>query len=396
MVPELMHTFEVNAGGLALLVAMYYYAYAPLQAIVGVLTDYFGPRRVMMSALVLCTLGAYLFGHTDHVAVASIGRFMVGAGSAFAFVGVLKLAAIWLPKNRFAIFAGLTTSLGMLGGMFGDIELTHWVRQWGWQSLLAVSVLAGCGLLLLFFLFVHDNGPFTVRQQKESLSLKALGMSLWKICRNKQLWLTGYIGLALYMSLTVIAELWGIPYLRALHPRAPMIAAQVNSMIFFGWLLGSPFMGWLSDRLRSRRLPLIVGTFVAGILMAAFLWCRPEATWLTSLWFFLFGFFSSAEILVFVIAREVVGTRLVATAIGFINLLVMLGGMLIQPLVGRLLDWGWQGEVQNGVHVYHAATYTHALIIVPVLMLLAGVMSFALKETYTFSKKHPKKHKRKK
>ena len=95
-----------------------------MQVLVGTLMDYFGVKRLMMLALLLCSIGATLFGLNDHIAMAFLGRFLMGLGSAFSFVAVLKLAADWLPYRYFCFFSGLTTTLSMLGAICGEMLLT--------------------------------------------------------------------------------------------------------------------------------------------------------------------------------------------------------------------------------------------------------------------------------
>ena len=102
MSSELMAAYGITAGAFGNLMAIYYYAYTPMQLPVGMLMDRYGPRRILTAACAACAVGSYLFASSGHLSVAGVGRFLVGFGSAFAFVGVLKLATIWLPKERFA------------------------------------------------------------------------------------------------------------------------------------------------------------------------------------------------------------------------------------------------------------------------------------------------------
>ena len=92
--PQLMQTFDISQAGLGTLVAYYYLAYVPLQLPVGLMMDYWGPRRVLTLACLCCALGTLLFATGDSLVMAKAGRFFVGFGSAFAYVAVLKLANI--------------------------------------------------------------------------------------------------------------------------------------------------------------------------------------------------------------------------------------------------------------------------------------------------------------
>jgi hypothetical protein len=127
----------------------------------------------------------------------------------------------------------------------------------------------------------------------------------------------------------------------------------------------------------------MVGSLLGTLMITIILIFPHMNLYLLMLTLFLFGFFSSGQILVFVMARETVKLRVAATAISFINFLVMLSGIVLQPLVGHLLDWQWGGEMmQAGVRAYSIATFQKSLIIIPAFMLLSFVLSFYLKETY--------------
>src|SRR3990172_1547193 len=162
MVPELRAAFNISAAALGNLSAFYFYAYTPMQLPVGVMLDKYGPRNVLTFAVLICALGAALFGFSTHYWGALAGRFMIGFGSAFAFVGVLKLASSWLPPDRFGFIAGLTTTLGMIGAMFGQNVLSVMVHQSGWQQTLIYSSIFGFLLVPIIWCVIRDQ-PKTVR-----------------------------------------------------------------------------------------------------------------------------------------------------------------------------------------------------------------------------------------
>ncbi len=380
MVPQLMEHFTITAGGIGLLQAMYYYAYTPMQAVVGVTTDYFGPKRVLVVAIALCAVGSFIFAGANTIYWASAGRLLIGVGSAFAFVGVLKLAAMWLPANRFALFAGIATSLGMLGALVGDVEMSRVVHGYGWHKVIILSAWAGVILLPIFITLVRERKVDQVTDQKTSFA--GFARQFLSVIKNHQLILAGLVGCMLFLSLTVVAEMWGIPFLRAMTHTSKVSAAKLNSMIFLGWLFGAPFYGWLSDRIKARRILLIAGSILAALTFSILLiW--PNLHTIIIVWIlFFFGFFSSVEILVFAIGRDLTSVHLVATAMGLINMLIMLGGMVVQPIAAKTLDLAWQGGVHAGVRVYGVNDYRIALMIVPVGLLIGAVMAYFLKETW--------------
>ena len=89
MVGDLMENFHISASTLGILSAFYFYAYSPMQIPAGLLMDRFGARRLLTFATFICGLGGILFGFAPSLWLASLARFLMGLGSAFAFVGLV-------------------------------------------------------------------------------------------------------------------------------------------------------------------------------------------------------------------------------------------------------------------------------------------------------------------
>src|SRR5215510_7456664 len=77
MVEELMREFAVGAAVLGNLSAAYFYGYAGMQIPVGLLLDRFGPRRLILTATVVCAGGCVLFAVGTSLAAVTAGRFLV-------------------------------------------------------------------------------------------------------------------------------------------------------------------------------------------------------------------------------------------------------------------------------------------------------------------------------
>src|SRR5258707_8313898 len=86
MMPQLSEAFGLSAMGVASLVGLFYYGYAPFSLIAGAALDRLGPRRTMPMAAVVIGVGALLFASGSSEA-ASLGRLLQGVGGVFASVG---------------------------------------------------------------------------------------------------------------------------------------------------------------------------------------------------------------------------------------------------------------------------------------------------------------------
>src|SRR5215204_166419 len=86
MVPEMSAAFGLTPVGIASLVGLFYYAYAPFSLVAGVAMDQLGPRKVVPLGAATVAVGALMFS-TGDPSLASVGRFLQGAGGVFALIG---------------------------------------------------------------------------------------------------------------------------------------------------------------------------------------------------------------------------------------------------------------------------------------------------------------------
>lgn len=368
---------HISATTFGQLSALYYFAYSPMQLPVGMLMDRFGPRRLLIFACLCCTLGSWMFADTSSMLIAGSGRFLVGFGSSFAFVGVLSLTLHWLPSRYFSLVAGLITTLGMLGLVYGEVKITHIAVTLGWQHVLRSLVVIGAGLSLLTFLIIRDGPKGYVRH---SHPLPEFFANVWQVLSSPQVWLIGFVGACLYTSLSVFGELWGKTYLEQAHHLSKVEAAQTVSVMFLGWAVGAPVAGFYSDNSGRRVLPLVVGAVLAFICISLVLYL-PNLSygWLNGL-LFLYGVFSGTEIIVFIMAKENSGAQLSGTVFAAVNMIVTLGGVVFQPLVGKLLDAFGDHAIVAGEHVYTLANYQIALSVLPISLLLVILLAFFMRD----------------
>ncbi len=392
MVQQIRAAFDMNADMFGFVAGLYYFAYTPMQLVVGVVTDMYGPRRVLTFAVTCCVIGSFIFSMTHSIYIAAAARFLIGFGSAFAFVGVLKLAAIWLPQNRFAMFAGIATALGMLGAIAGDIGLARLVQTIGWRETLNFGTILGIGLIPLIWFIVRDKRPDANNDGLEKKSYKETFQNLLLIVKNRQMWLAGTIGGLLFLSLSVFGELWGTQFIHVAFNMPAHDAAKINSVVFLGWLVGAPLMGFWSDYIRRRKVVLMTGSFVAALMLTLLIYLPLHSNFAISALLFLSGLFAGVQVNCFALGRENANHELAASAVAFVNMVVMLGGFIFQPLFGRMLDWFWDGTMAEGLRVYSAGDYRLALILLPAAFILSGILSFFIKETYAANQVTEKKN----
>ena len=382
MKPELVQAFSLSATGFGTLSDFYLYAYTPMQLVVGVLVDRFNLRLLMTGAVALCATGCGLMAIADSFILASAGRFCMGLGSAFAFVGTLKLAAEWLPANRFALFCGLSSSLGFLGAMLGETLLAPLVGAFNWRAVVGGFFIGGMALATCMLLVLPSHHPkgLVMPEEEPGISFAKAMAGFMEILKVRKIWFAGILSFLMYLPTTVFASLWGVPYLQELHGFDRDTAATATSMIFVGWALGCPLVGWLSDLTGKRFRLILLGALASLVLILALLYLPGMPLSVVCAGFVVFGIFSSTQALTFAIGRDESPHGAVGTAVAFVNMLSMLGGMIFQSGVGTILDWTWDGSMRHGVRVYGVEQYEKAMLVIPICLLLAAILAVFMRD----------------
>lgn len=387
MQSNLTQAFHITATQFGTLAGFYYWAYTPMQVPAGMIYDKFGVRFVLCAACLISVVGLSIFIAADGYVTAGAGRLLIGLGCAFAYIGILKLASIWLPANRFATVAGLSTAIGMVSGALSQKYLTKVVEAIGYQDALRTALIAGIILSAVILLLVR-NRPKVVSSEAEDLmhnpiNISQLMSALRFISINRQMWLIGIIGCLLYLPSSVFLDLWGIPYLKAVYGLTQEQAVSISSNTFYGWIISGPIIGVISDKIKRRVMPLtFTGFFAALLLCIVFYVPSIPASWLSAV-FFMIGFCCGAHPLCFALGKESNPIQISGTAVAVTNMLIMVGGAIFQPVVGKLLDYHTAGIVgTDGLPLYSASDYTFALSVVPIGVALGIFLSLFLKETH--------------
>lgn len=381
MVDPLMAAFSVGAGAMGNLAALYLYIYAVLQLPVGLLLDRWGPRILVSGGMALTAAGVAAFAFADNIWIAYAGRIAIGAGSAVAFISALTLAAAWHSPSRFGMFSGMTMGYAMIGGFLAQGPLGRLVDQIGWRQPLAVSALWGLALAVLIWLIVRDR-PDGKRVQRTGT--QSLSKSLMEAMSLRQNWVLGVYGSLLSGPFLTYGLLWGVPHITLIYGVDRETAGFSASLMTIGFAIGGPTAGFLSDRFRRRKLPLMFAAAASLLIWSLMLFGPRVDLWQYQMLIFLVGLFGGSMILTLALARELSPPSIGGAVTGFVNGMFVGGGALLQPIVGILLDRVWDGAVDaaTGVPYYTPEHYDAALLVLPLAAGVGLLLSFMMRESH--------------
>lgn len=377
---SLQRDFGINEVGFGILTASFYLPYIIMQVPVGLTVDRVSIRLLLTIMSLITALGCIVFGLANQLLTASVGRMLIGFSAAFAFVSSLRLATSWFPPTMLGLLAGLTQALGMLGGAAGQAPVSFLVAQVGWRGSMLIMAFLFIVLAGFLYQFVRDE-PTAKKNPFKKVAETNILTSLRIVLSHRQTWLNALYAGFLFGPTAVIGEAIGPAYLQYGRSLTAHTAAFATGLIFIGWGFGGPLTGWLSDRVGYRK-PFMIFSAVCGLILTSLIVFLPTITTLTAYClFFMFGLTNTGVAISYAVSTEIQHAKVVGTAIAFTNMISILVGAIMQPLVGHLID------LVSGVRAYHVESllfsdFQAGLKILPLCSLVALILAFSVKETY--------------
>ena len=375
MIPQLSDGFGIGAAAVASLVGIFYFGYSPFSLVAGVAMDRLGPRRVIPIGAAMVGVGALMFA-LGNENLAGAGRFLQGAGGVFALVGAVYIATTHFPASLAATLIGATQMFGMAGGSAGQFVVgpmiaggLPWNRFWIGMGVAGLVIAA-----LLAFLLPKEERAAQQQRTKPQLAPRGRRRpgprvpqsAVDPVRRHRRL---------MFIPTTILDMVWGVRYLQEAHGMDYAVAVMRSATVPFGWIIGCPLLGFLSDRI-GRRKPVILGGAL-GLLacLAWVLYGRPGVLppYVVGL---VMGIFSGAAMIPYTVIKEANPPRVGGTATGVINFINFTFSALLGPVFAGLLVRAAGGAAEPGLAHYQAA-FTPMLAGVG----LAVLLTLLLKET---------------
>jgi MFS family permease len=382
MMPELSEAFGLSAMGVASMMGLFYYGYAPFSLIAGISMDRLGPRRLIPVAAALVGVGALLFATGDR-GLASAGRFLQGAGGVFALIGAIYIAGKAFPPSRAATLIGATQMFGMAGGSAGQFmagpmiaEGMAWSHFWIGMGVIGLSIGA-----ILFFLLPKDEA--SPRVAKADAWMKSAIGAFAAVFRNPQSIMCGLIAGLLFLPTTIFDMIWGVRYLQDAHGVDYGEAVMRSASVPLGWIIGCPLLGFLSDMIGRRKPVMIGGAATLWICLVWILYGRIDVfpahvVGLTA------GIASGAAMLPYTVIKEANASQFSGTATGVINFINFSLSALLGPVFAKLLQ-----QASGGAAPMRLEHYQSAFALLLSGLVLAIVLTLLLKETGVAARSAP-------
>lgn len=379
---ELRTEFLLTAQQFASFGSIYLLVYSILQIPLGVLMDKYGAKIVILVSILLCSIGSIMFYYANTLSTIQFARFLIGAGSAAAFMSALKIVADNMPPGNRAVLLGLTLTIGVMGALFSGTIISSILTVISWREI--YKYMAFFGFLMFVFACFSikksiTQGPI-VRANMSSFSISSMLLEISIVLKNPVIVMYAILSVGLYTPLSVLADLMGVAFIEQKLLVNNVISARTTMQLYLGLAVGSIMIPYLCERYNIINRGIQV--CATGILISfCILLYFPDLS-LEGVSFILFiiGVLCGSEMLCFTGALRVSDHQNSGVIIGTINTLNMLGCAILDQFTGYLLDLQWNHMYDiNNVRVYSVQNFVITFSSLVVVIFIAVIISMFLR-----------------
>jgi len=331
--------FDLSASQLGAFTMLQLLVYAGMQVPVGLLVDRFGPRTVLTTGVVTISLAQAGFALATTYPEALTARVFVGLGDAMTFICVLRLVSSWFGPRQIPLVTQLTGSTGQIGAIAAAVPMTWALSELGWTTAYLVAAGAGPVLLAALLLLVWDT-PDQRHHRGHPMSRLALMASLRASWAQPGTRLGFWVHFTTPFSASLLALLWGFPFLVLSEGLSETAAGALLSLIVVATVASGPVLGWAVGRHPWHRSTVALGTIAAMVIIwtAVLAWPGEAPLWLLVLLVVACGCGAPASMIGFDVGRTSNPPDRMASATGIINQGGFVAAVVVVFAVGAVLD----------------------------------------------------------
>lgn len=313
-------SLQLSDMGAAFAVGSFVLGFACMQIPAGYLLDRFPIRFVASSGLFLLAFGNLILTFSSNLGMFTLSNFVQGLGASFAFIAVGKLIGEWFSAKVFPILFGLTQTISCVLSAIIHYYLVQALQTVTWQTI--YMEFAGLGFILFIFMLLFVKSPHVAKKEKKI----SFGKSMSIVLQNKQMWLCSVAAATSFGVLAAYGSFW---YLQVEQYFSVDLSTSlvISGMIFVGIGIGTPFFGWLSNRIGSRKLAIHLSVVPGAIFLLMGLYLphfNLQVYAPTEFISFCIGFFLSGSMLYYTCISELASQNTRALALGLINTFVFI------------------------------------------------------------------------
>ena len=346
LTPILIEELQLSYSAMGFLISALSMTYGLMQIPGGVVIERLGSRKAILYFTVLTIVGLLLFWSSLSYNYLLVAQILIGLGCSTFYISAVKLISAWFPSNRKA------TAIGILSASFG---LANFASYQGFPRVVEAlgswrPMYLGVGFILIVSwvtnIFILKDGEDSADSDKNGGP--PLKQVLVETLKDKRL----YPFIAGYLLSTVawVFFAWMPQFMIDVKGFTYIEVGQIASLGSIAGIPGSILISAVSDRLKRRKLPLIVSSGLAAVLVFAFIAAPPSTPLIVLMGLnFLIGFTFSFWVLLFSMVPETLPPRSASIGLGLVNGMGTIGFSVFAPLYGYFVDVTGTYTISNQV-----------------------------------------------
>lgn len=318
-------SLHISAVGVSIAVGAFIIGFALMQIPAGYLLDRYNARFAVSGGVLLLALGNIIISFSNNVILFSIANLIQGIGASFAFIAAGVVISQWFKPKLFPILFGLTQTLScILAAVIHYIFSVALVNH-TWNEIYQILAMGGAILFVLTLILVKSPSN---EKKTEMISLKT---SLSMVFKNKQIGLCALAATTSFGTLLAYAGFWYLN-IQTFYAVQMLDAVVISGMIFVGIGIGTPLLGWISNKFKSRKMIIHV-TLCLGVMFLLMCLYLPHyqinTLIIIKIVSFLTGFLLSGSMLFYTVVSEISSDNTRGVALSVTNTGVFLFNTLL-------------------------------------------------------------------
>jgi MFS family permease len=330
--------FGASPGVLSSFVVLQVVVYAAAQVPAGVLLDKLGSKTLIVSGGGLMAAGQLTLAFTTSLPAAIGARAVLGLGDALTFISVLRLVPHWFPPRRVPLVTQLTGICGQLGQVLSAVPFLAVVLHAGWTAAYTSAAALGLLSIALTLALVHDT-PEGKIVNDEKTDLRATLASAKTVWLRPGTRLGFFTHMGTQFSITVVALMWGVPYLTAAQGLSADTAGGLLSLSVATSIAAGIVIGILTARYPLRRSWMVLGIIASNAAIWTAVLALPARAplWLLTALVIVISVGGPGSMVGFDFARTFNPRATLGTAQGMVNMGGFLASLIVMQAMGLII-----------------------------------------------------------
>src|SRR5881296_2034254 len=233
----------------------------------GIVSARWGPKNTSQLGMLLLSLSGIGEGLSPNFPVLLVSRFLLGVGAALFFAPAIGILTPLFKPEEEGLVLGLYNSCFNIGGGLGLFVWVIVIEAINWHLGLILGGVLGLVSVGIGQIVIPRDG--TMRKERRSMR---------RAFENRNIWIIGFGVLGLWGGIFTASQFLEY-YLRTSLSFRADIAGLLASLIMFASIFGGPIGGYLSDRLRQRKIFILVPGMLGSLGIILFGVSQPLELW---------------------------------------------------------------------------------------------------------------------